>query len=125
MKLPQLRLWLRRFGAILQVAVQVVVGKVLLTLFPERVKQNLLAKSQKTGMARSPNFSYDNWGPTFFSTQYFWFVLKIYWQRLEDTTEEGGVAPDCPVVCLSGQRSSIGDFMQGNRPLVLNFGSCT
>uniref|UniRef100_A0A8C5XW63 Iodothyronine deiodinase n=2 Tax=Microcebus murinus TaxID=30608 RepID=A0A8C5XW63_MICMU len=125
MGLPCPGLWLKRLWVLLQVAVHVAVGKVLLTLFPERVMQHILSIGQKTGMARNPHFTPDNWVPTFFSTQYFWFVLKVRWQQLEDVTERGGLAPNCPVVRLSGQRCNIWDFMQGNRPLVLNFGSCT
>lgn len=83
-------------------------GKVQLKLFPRRVKQHILAMNLK-----NPHFSYDNWAPTLFSTQYFWFILKVRWQRLEDKTEEGGLAPNCPVVRLSGQRCHIWDFMQG------------
>ncbi|ELW65435.1 Type I iodothyronine deiodinase [Tupaia chinensis] len=112
MGLPRAGLWLKRLWVFLQLTVQVAVGKVLLTLFPERVKQHILALGQKTGIARNPNFAHDNWIPTFFSTQYFWFVLKVYWQRLEDTTEPGGLAPNGPVVHLSGQRCDIWDFMQ-------------
>lgn len=97
----------------------------LMTLFPERVKQNILAMGQKTGMARNPRFAPDNWVPTFFSIQYFWFILKVRWQRMEDRAEYGGLAPNSSVVRLSGQKCKIWDFIQGNRPLVLNFGSCT
>uniref|UniRef100_A0A8C6RRZ9 Iodothyronine deiodinase n=1 Tax=Nannospalax galili TaxID=1026970 RepID=A0A8C6RRZ9_NANGA len=122
MGLTRLGLWLKRLCILLQVAVEVAVGKVLMTLFPERVKQNILAMGQQTGMARNPQFTHDNWIPTFFGIQYFWFILKVRWQRLEDMAEYGGLAPNCPVVHLSGQKSNIWDFMQGNRPLVLNFG---
>uniref|UniRef100_A0A8B9W6B7 Iodothyronine deiodinase n=1 Tax=Bos mutus grunniens TaxID=30521 RepID=A0A8B9W6B7_BOSMU len=125
MGLPSPGLWLKRLWVLFQVALHVAIGKVLLTLFPRRVKQNILAMGEKTGMTRNPHFSHENWIPTFFSTQYFWFILKVRWQRLEDMTEQGGLAPNCPVVRLSGERCSIWDFMQGNRPLVLNFGSCT
>uniref|UniRef100_A0A8C3XCI9 Iodothyronine deiodinase n=1 Tax=Catagonus wagneri TaxID=51154 RepID=A0A8C3XCI9_9CETA len=125
MELPLPGLWLKRLWVVFQVALHVAMGKVLMTFFPGRVKQDILAMSQKTGMAKNPHFSHENWIPTFFSAQYFWFVLKVRWQRLEDKTEEGGLAPNCPVVRLSGQRCNIWDFMQGNRPLVLNFGSCT
>ncbi|XP_003273125.1 type I iodothyronine deiodinase isoform X2 [Nomascus leucogenys] len=112
MGLPQAGLWLKRLWVLLEVAVHVVVGKVLLILFPDRVKRNILAMGEKTGMTRNPHFSHDNWIPTFFSTQYFWFVLKVRWQRLEDTTELGGLAPNCPVVRLSGQTCNIWEFMQ-------------
>lgn len=113
MGLPQLWLWLKRLVIFLQVALEVAVGKVLMTLFPGRVKQSILAMGQKTGMARNPRFAPDNWVPTFFSIQYFWFVLKVRWQRLEDRAEFGGLAPNCTVVCLSGQKCNIWDFIQG------------
>ncbi|XP_036202999.1 type I iodothyronine deiodinase isoform X5 [Myotis myotis] len=108
MGLPQPGLWLKRLWILLQVALHVTLGKVQLKLFPGRVKQHILAMNRK-----NPHFSYDNWAPTLFSTQYFWFILKVRWQRLEDKTEEGSLAPNCPVVRLSGQRCHIWDFMQG------------
>ena len=108
MGLPQAGLWLRRLWVLFQVALQVAVGKVFLILFPSRVKQHIVAMNRK-----NPHFSYDNWAPTLYSVQYFWFVLKVRWQRLEDRTEPGGLAPNCPVVRLSGQRCSIWDFMKG------------
>lgn len=108
MGLPRPVLWLKRLWVLLQVAVQVAVGKVFLKLFPARVKQHIVAMNGK-----NPHFSYDNWAPTLYSMQYFWFVLKVQWQRLEDRTEPGGLAPNCPVVRLSGQRCNIWDFMQG------------
>ncbi|CAK7318544.1 Type I iodothyronine deiodinase [Vulpes lagopus] len=107
MGLPRPVLWLKRLWVLLQVAVQVAVGKVFLKLFPARVKQHIVAMNGK-----NPHFSYDNWAPTLYSMQYFWFVLKVQWQRLEDRTEPGGLAPNCPVVRLSGQRCNIWDFMQ-------------
>lgn len=113
MGLSQLWLWLKRLVIFLQVALEVAAGKVLMMLFPERVKQNILAMGQKTGMARNPRFAPDNWVPTFFSIQYFWFVLKVRWQRLEDRAEFGGLAPNCTVVRLSGQKCNIWDFIQG------------
>ncbi|XP_054576509.1 type I iodothyronine deiodinase isoform X3 [Eptesicus fuscus] len=107
MGLLQPGLWLKRLWILLQVALHVTLGKVQLKLFPGRVKQHILAMNRK-----NPHFSYDNWAPTLFGTQYFWFVLKVRWQRLEDKTEEGGLAPNCPVVRLSGQRCNIWDFIQ-------------
>ncbi|KAM6219127.1 type I iodothyronine deiodinase isoform 2-T2 [Rhynchocyon petersi] len=104
MGLPWPGLWLKRLWVLLQVILHVAMGKVQMTLFPERVKQNILAQN--------PNFNYDVWGPTFFSIPYFWFILKVYWQRLEDNAEQGGLAPNCPVVLLSGQKCNIWDFMK-------------
>uniref|UniRef100_A0A8C5NWN5 Iodothyronine deiodinase n=2 Tax=Jaculus jaculus TaxID=51337 RepID=A0A8C5NWN5_JACJA len=115
---PRLGLWLKRFWVLLQVAMEVATGKVLMTLFPDRVKRNILAMGQKTGMAQNPRFSHDNWIPTFFSSQYFRFVLKVRWQRLEDMAQRGGLAPNCPVIRLSRQKCSIWDFMRGQRGLL-------
>ncbi|XP_036899111.1 type I iodothyronine deiodinase isoform X3 [Sturnira hondurensis] len=109
MGLAQPGLWLKRLWVLLQVVLHVALGKVQLKLFPERVKQNILAMNR-----RNPHFSYENWVPTLFGIQYFWFVLKVRWQRLEDKTEEGGLAPNCPVVRLSGQTCNIWDFIQGS-----------
>lgn len=118
MGLLWLGLWLKKLWILLQVAVEVAMGKVLMTLFPERAKQNILAMGQKTGMTRNPQFSPDNWVPTFFGIQYFWFVLKVRWQRLEDKAELGGLAPNCSVIRLSGQKCNIWDFMQGQEAAV-------
>ena len=108
MGLAQAGLWLKKLWVLLQVVLHVALGKVQLKLFPRRVKQHILAMNRK-----NPHFSYENWVPTLFSIQYFWFLLKVRWQRLEDKTEEGGLAPNCPVVRLSGQMCNIWDFMQG------------
>uniref|UniRef100_A0A8D2H9C6 Iodothyronine deiodinase n=2 Tax=Urocitellus parryii TaxID=9999 RepID=A0A8D2H9C6_UROPR len=105
-------LWLKKLWILLLVIVEVAMGKVLMTLFPERATQNILAMGQKTGMTRNPQFSPDNWVPTFFSIQYFWFVLKVRWQRLEDKAELGALAPNCPVIRLSGEKCNIWDFIQ-------------
>ncbi|XP_017513976.2 type I iodothyronine deiodinase isoform X4 [Manis javanica] len=107
MGLPRPALGLKRLWILLQVALHVAVGKVLLVLCPGRVKQHILAMNKN-----NPHFSYDNWAPTLYSIQYFWFLLKVRWQRLEDKTEQGGLAPNCPVVHLSGRWCNIWDFMQ-------------
>ncbi|XP_015332391.2 thyroxine 5-deiodinase [Marmota marmota marmota] len=56
--------------------------------------------------------------------------LKAVWhgQKLDffKQAHEGGPAPNSEVVLPEGFRSQrILDYAQGNRPLVLNFGSCT
>ncbi|KYO19393.1 type I iodothyronine deiodinase [Alligator mississippiensis] len=70
-------------------------------------------------MVRNSKFSYENWGPTFFSFKYLLFVLKVKWKRLEDEAFEGHAAPNTPVVDLEGKAHHILDFMQGNRPLLV------
>uniref|UniRef100_A0A8C2NSP7 Iodothyronine deiodinase 1 n=1 Tax=Capra hircus TaxID=9925 RepID=A0A8C2NSP7_CAPHI len=49
MGLPPPGLWLKRLWVLFQVALHVAIGKVLLTLFPRRVKKNILAMGEKTG----------------------------------------------------------------------------
>uniref|UniRef100_A0A452HYB1 Iodothyronine deiodinase n=1 Tax=Gopherus agassizii TaxID=38772 RepID=A0A452HYB1_9SAUR len=99
---------------LLYVSLCVAVGKILIILFPEMMKRYILKR-----------FSYENWGPTFFSLKYLLFVLKVKWKRLEDEAFLGHNAPNTPVADFRGEVHHILDFMQDNRPLVLNFGSCT
>ncbi|KFV74511.1 hypothetical protein N307_09021, partial [Dryobates pubescens] len=116
---------LQKLLILLQVTASVVVGKTLLTLFPNAMKRYILKLGEKSRMNKNPKFSYENWGPTFFSFKYLLFVLKVKWKRLEDEAYEGHPAPNTPVVTLNGEVCQLLDFMRGNRPLILNFGSCT
>uniref|UniRef100_A0A6I8P7Y3 Iodothyronine deiodinase n=1 Tax=Ornithorhynchus anatinus TaxID=9258 RepID=A0A6I8P7Y3_ORNAN len=110
-------LWLRRAWTLLQVSVHVLLGKALRRLFPAASRRRLLDRGRAGGVAGNPRFAYEDWGPTFFSRQYFRFVLKAQWQRLEDRALLGEGAPDCPVVDLRGRARRIGDFARGSRPL--------
>ncbi|NXG13707.1 IOD1 deiodinase, partial [Grallaria varia] len=110
---------------LLQVTLSVVVGKTLMILFPNAMKRYILKLGEKSRMNENPKFSYENWGPTFFSFKYLLFVLKVKWKRLEDEALEGHPAPNTVVMTLSGEVRRLLDFMQDNRPLILNFGSCT
>ncbi|NXF18769.1 IOD1 deiodinase, partial [Rhodinocichla rosea] len=116
---------LQKILILLQVTLSVVVGKTLMILFPNAMKRYILKMGEKSRMNRNPKFSYENWGPTFFSFKYLQFVLKVKWKRLEDEAYEGHPAPNTPVVTLSGEVCHLLDFMKDNRPLILNFGSCT
>ncbi|NXU47916.1 IOD1 deiodinase, partial [Turnix velox] len=116
---------LKKILIFLQVASTVVVGKMLMVLFPEAMKRYILKQGEKSRMNQNPKFSYENWGPTFFSFQYLLFVLKVKWKRLEDEAQEGCPAPNTTVVATSGEVCHLLDFMRDNRPLILNFGSCT
>ncbi|NWX37662.1 IOD1 deiodinase, partial [Notiomystis cincta] len=116
---------LQKILILLQVTVSVVVGKTLMILFPEAMKRYILKMGEKSRMNQNPKFSYENWGPTFFSLKYLLFVLKVKWKRLEDEAFEGHPAPNTPVVTLGGEERHLLDFMADNRPLILNFGSCT
>ncbi|NWH66587.1 IOD1 deiodinase, partial [Geococcyx californianus] len=116
---------LQKILIFLHVTTCVVVGKILMILFPNAMKRYILKLGEKSRMNANPKFSYDNWGPTFFSFKYLLFVLKVKWKRLEDEAHEGCPAPNTPVVTCNGEVRHLFDFMQDNRPLVLNFGSCT
>ncbi|NXM77155.1 IOD1 deiodinase, partial [Serilophus lunatus] len=116
---------LQKILILLHVTLSVVVGKTLMILFPNATKRYILKLGAKSRMNENPKFSYENWGPTFFSFKYLLFVLKVKWKRLEDEAYEGHPAPNTPVVTLSGEVCPLLDFMKDNRPLILNFGSCT
>ncbi|NXC45830.1 IOD1 deiodinase, partial [Penelope pileata] len=116
---------LQKLLILLHVTLSVVVGKTMMVLFPDTTKRYILKLGEKSRMNQNPKFRYENWGPTFFSFQYFLFVLRVKWKRLEDKAYEGHPAPNTPVVTLSGEVRHLFDFMRDNRPLILNFGSCT
>ena len=52
-------------------------------------------------------------------------VLKTSICDLNKTVRLGSSAPDCKLVTTDGKECRLLDFVKGNRPLVLNFGSCT
>ncbi|KFV38880.1 hypothetical protein N341_08386, partial [Tyto alba] len=112
---------LQKILILLHVTTCVVVGKTLMMLFPNTMKRYILKQGEKSRMNKNPKFSYENWGPTFFSFKYLLFVLKVKWKRLGG----GDPAPNTPVVTFNGEVCHLFDFMQDNRPLILNFGSCT
>lgn len=63
------------------------------------------------------------------NSEYSWkFVLHAAKSRLLDVFKEAQlnqVAPNPTVVCLDGSRKKLLDFIDQDRPLVVNFGSCT
>uniref|UniRef100_A0A8C4WIG0 Iodothyronine deiodinase n=1 Tax=Gopherus evgoodei TaxID=1825980 RepID=A0A8C4WIG0_9SAUR len=86
---------------LLYVSLCVAVGKILIILFPEMMKRYILKR-----------FSYENWGPTFFSLKYLLFVLKVKWKRLEDEAFLGHNAPNTPVADFRGEVHHILDFIE-------------
>uniref|UniRef100_A0A8C2YBM1 Iodothyronine deiodinase n=1 Tax=Coturnix japonica TaxID=93934 RepID=A0A8C2YBM1_COTJA len=98
---------------LLHVTLCVVVGKTMMVLFPDATKRYILKLGEKSRMNQNPKFSYENWGPTFFSFQYLLFVLKVKWRRLEDEAFEGRPAPNTPVVALNGEIRHLFSFMRG------------
>uniref|UniRef100_A0A8C3F7M9 Iodothyronine deiodinase n=1 Tax=Chrysemys picta bellii TaxID=8478 RepID=A0A8C3F7M9_CHRPI len=110
---------------LLYVSLCVAVGKMLMILFPEMMKRYILKQGQKGSIGTNPNFSYENWGPTFFSLKYLLFVLKVKWKRLEDEAFLGHNAPNTPVADFRDEMHHILDFMQGHEfnKLVEDFNS--
>nr|DBA17953.1 TPA: hypothetical protein GDO54_016256 [Pyxicephalus adspersus] len=102
----------------------VAVGRLLMFLFPKTMASVLKSRFEMTG-AHVPKFQYEDWGPTVFTFKFLWSVLQIMWLRLEDEAFLGGAAPNTPVVDLDGELHYIWDYLKGQRPLVLTFGSCT
>lgn len=97
----------------LQVCLCTALGKLFMFLFPATVKSYILRQGEKSSMGMNPKFSFENWGPTFFSFPYLLFVLKVKWKRLEDEAFQGCPAPNTPVIDLGGEVHHILDFMQG------------
>uniref|UniRef100_A0A669PHX6 Iodothyronine deiodinase n=1 Tax=Phasianus colchicus TaxID=9054 RepID=A0A669PHX6_PHACC len=103
------------------VTLSVVVGKTMMILFPDTMKRYILKLGEKSRMNQNPKFSYENWGPTFFSFQYLLFVLKVKWRRLEDEAYEGQPAPNTPVVALNGEIRQLSSFMRGQYIMLVPF----
>lgn len=57
--------------------------------------------------------------------KHFVSLLRILTSDLDKTARLGAAAPNCKVATIDGMECRLLDFMKGNRPLVLNFGSCS
>lgn len=68
---------------------------------------------------------YENFWPSWCSWDMLTTTLNIELSDLKKTARVGLAAPNCNLVSTEGQKCRVLDFMKGNRPLVLNFGSCT
>uniref|UniRef100_A0A8B9TPB2 Iodothyronine deiodinase n=1 Tax=Anas platyrhynchos TaxID=8839 RepID=A0A8B9TPB2_ANAPL len=106
------RLLLQKALILLHVTASVVVGKTLMVLFPNTMKRHILKQGEKSRMNQNPKFSYENWGPTFFSFQYLLF----------DEAYEGRPAPNTPVVTSQGDVRHLFDFMRGQSSSLQCFG---
>ncbi|CAM5162688.1 unnamed protein product [Natator depressus] len=110
----RIRVIIQKTLILLYVSLCVAVGKMLMILFPEMMKRYILKQGQKSSIGINPKFSYENWGPTFFSLKYLLFVLKVKWKKLEDEAFEGHNAPNTPVANFRDEMHHILDFMQDN-----------
>ena len=52
-------------------------------------------------------------------------VVKLELAELKKTARLGLPAPNCHLISTDGKEGRILEFVKGNRPLVLNFGSCS
>uniref|UniRef100_A0A3B4AVM9 Iodothyronine deiodinase n=1 Tax=Periophthalmus magnuspinnatus TaxID=409849 RepID=A0A3B4AVM9_9GOBI len=98
--------------------------RIIYFVSPNIFKKVTLSMGKKLTMTQNPNFTFEDWGLTFMSLSFIKTVSHILWLSMGQEAFEGGAAPDSPVITMEGQESSILKFMK-NRPLVLNFGSCT
>lgn len=120
-----IRVLLHKLLILLQVTLSVVVGKTMMILFPDATKRYILKLGEKSRMNQNPKFSYENWGPTFFSFQYLLFVLKVKWRRLEDEAHEGRPAPNTLVVALNGEMQHLFSFMRGQYVTLVPVWGCS
>uniref|UniRef100_H3ALR9 Iodothyronine deiodinase n=1 Tax=Latimeria chalumnae TaxID=7897 RepID=H3ALR9_LATCH len=123
--MSKILVYIRGISLMLFAYLLVLFGKVLLTFFPETGKKFLLEQGKKTTMTQNPKFRYEDWGPKHFSFRFLKAISYFTWRNLGDEAFVGQPAPNTPVIDLQGKPHSIFDFVKADRPLVLNFGSCT
>jgi len=68
---------------------------------------------------------YQNFWDDYASRKMYAAVLKIFIGDHNKTALLGHSAPDCKLVTTDGEECRLLNFARGNRPLVVNFGSCT
>ena len=84
------------------------------------LKERLIRREERYFKVPYQDF-WDDYGTTkMFST-----VLKSFKCDLNKTVQLGSRAPNCKLVTTEGKECTLLDFVNGNRPLVLNFGSST
>ncbi|GCC33099.1 hypothetical protein chiPu_0011566, partial [Chiloscyllium punctatum] len=79
----------------------------------------------KTTMTQNPKFKYEDWGPTFFSFRFLKVVMQNLIMSYGDDAFKGYPAPNTRVIDLENKEHKLLDFAKDNRPLILNFGSCS
>lgn len=68
---------------------------------------------------------YQNFWDEYAGKKMFAAVLKIFVGDFKKTALLGSSAPNCKLVTAEGKECRLLDFARGNRPLVVNFGSCS
>ncbi|KAL6459330.1 hypothetical protein MHYP_G00328020 [Metynnis hypsauchen] len=123
---------LRRLGVyvssafmLLLLLVQFCALSLLSALSPALARRILLRLGERSTMSLNTRFRYEDWAPSFTTPRFLEAVLRGCWSCLGDSAFVGHQAPDCPLITLEGGRTSVHQFIRGNRPLILSFGSCT
>ena len=68
---------------------------------------------------------YENFWQSWCSWKMLRAVVKLELTELNKTARLGLPAPNCKLVSTDGKESRLLNFVRGNRPLVVNFGSCS
>ena len=103
---------------VLKVAILVIVLRIASHI--PFVKERLKRREERYLKIPYQDF-WDDYG----TTKMFSAVLKLFICDLNKTVQLGSRAPNCKLVTTEGKECTLLDFVNGNRPLVLNFGSST
>ncbi|CAL8269153.1 unnamed protein product [Arctogadus glacialis] len=97
--------------------------RVLYLVWPTLAKKLLLKIGEQSTMTQNPKFRLEDWGHSFTTLTSLKTVFNHIWLSLGQEAFVGWDAPDSQVVTLEGNTSTILKHLNGNRPLVLSFGS--
>lgn len=100
-------------------------GKFMSLLFPQTLRKIVLKAGLKSTMTQNPKFKYEDWGPTIFTMEFVKTVFKHLLVNMGDEAFKGAFAPNTRVIDFDNKEHNVLDFLKDNRPLVLNFGSCS
>ncbi|KAL7884554.1 hypothetical protein AOLI_G00073240 [Acnodon oligacanthus] len=91
----------------------------LSVLSPALARRIMLRLGERSTMSLNPRFRYEDWAPSFTTPRFLEAVLRGCWSCLGDSAFVGHRAPDCPLITLEGGRTSVHQFIRGNRPLLV------